>query len=531
MKFCHAIGLTMAIFQVSASDQLDGWYPCAEYTFSDEGTSSGQKAECAIYMAPMCYPGICDSPKSQDSKVDIFVKRLPAVSVAEKATNVWLIEGGPGAPTTGFEEAMLQLHAKLNGTANVYTMEHRGTGRSTLFDCVAAQVQTTGSPHGRDIDPTEVASCAKALEFKYDNYATFSITSAATDLSTLISKYTNGASTVVYGVSYGSTVVERLMFLNPPEVVGYVMDGISTTSATSADKFQYFSVAETDYGEVGDHLLGFCAQDSVCSTHFANKSLPDTLEDLLTQFDKDPNSTCATLVDNKASGDVKPSFKLRKTLGELLSGPEDRTLIPPIVYRLNRCSPEDVDVMSSFFDVLNGDSNPSQNKPYFSNLLFFLIVFSEMWEIPGPSVAEMNPQFASTKLSDGSVYQLALVYCAFSKEKSSWCEELGVGDYDAKAIMYERDQYWNKSTTIPSQASALLLSSKLDPITPHKYAEHLLEVLEGDNKELVTFNYTRHGTVAWSFPIDNVYTGETCGMNVLASYVSSGGDLQKLDRS
>ncbi|KAE8965123.1 hypothetical protein PR002_g28765 [Phytophthora rubi] len=66
MKFRHAIGLTMAIFQVSASDQLDGWYPCAEYTFSDEGTSSGQKAECAIYMAPMCYPGICD-PKIRRS--------------------------------------------------------------------------------------------------------------------------------------------------------------------------------------------------------------------------------------------------------------------------------------------------------------------------------------------------------------------------------------------------------------------------------------------------------------------------------
>ncbi|KAE8969181.1 hypothetical protein PR003_g28900 [Phytophthora rubi] len=210
-----------------------------------------------------------------------------------------------------------------------------------------------------------------------------------------------------------------------------------------------------------------------------------------------------------------------------------RTLIAPVVYRLNRCSPDDVDAVGLFFDTLNNDlSFPSQQDEIFSsNLLFFLIVFSEMWELPGPSTTEMNSRFSSSKLSDGTIYQLAPVYCAFSKEKSSWCDELGLGGYEANAIMYERDQYWNKSATIPSQASVLLLSSKLDPKTPHKFAESLLDVLEGDNKELVTFNYTRHGTVEWSFPIDNVYTGETCGMSVLVSYVSSGGDLQKLDRS
>lgn len=97
MRTPFIIGLATAIAHIAAGSntagsQLNGWYPCAEYTFSDDGTSSGQNAECAVYNAPQCYPGICDSV---NSKIDVFVKRLPAGgNNPNKATNVWLVEGG-----------------------------------------------------------------------------------------------------------------------------------------------------------------------------------------------------------------------------------------------------------------------------------------------------------------------------------------------------------------------------------------------------------------------------------------------------
>lgn len=248
------------------------------------------------------------------------------------------------------ESLVLDVHTNLNGTANVYTLDYRGTGRSTLLDCVAAQALTTGSPSSRDVDPTEIAAYAKALEIEYNDLAVFSITSTATDLATLISKYTNGASTIVYGASYGSTLATRLMHMNPPEVAGYVLDGIASVPGAPAGKFEYLSTYETDFGEVGDHFLNLCALDSACSTHFSKKSLSDTLEDLLVQFDKDPSSTCAALVSNKTSSwsSVKASFQLRETLGTMLNSEVERTMIPPVVYRLNRCLSEDVEVMSNF---------------------------------------------------------------------------------------------------------------------------------------------------------------------------------------
>ena len=76
---------------------------------------------------------------------------------------------------------MTYLHHLLEGKANTYIMDHRGTGRSTILDCVSAQATTTGSPFGSEIDLSEVAACAQDLKYKYGDLSSFSMTTAATD--------------------------------------------------------------------------------------------------------------------------------------------------------------------------------------------------------------------------------------------------------------------------------------------------------------------------------------------------------------
>uniref|UniRef100_H3HDC4 Uncharacterized protein n=1 Tax=Phytophthora ramorum TaxID=164328 RepID=H3HDC4_PHYRM len=476
----------------SSSSGLNGWYPCSESTFSDEGGSEDQDAECAVYSAPLCYPGICETPESVDSNVDIFVKRVPAVNASESAPNVWIMQGGPGASSTAMESAMVELHTRLDGAVNVYTMDHRGTGRSTLLDCVAAQATTTGSPRGSSIDVSEVPACAEDLEKKYGNLSSFSMTSAATDMATFISNYSNGADTIVYAVSYGTALAERLIHLNCPEVIGYVLDGVATSSgASGADKFEYFSTWDADFGDVGDAFMALCATESECSDRFKATSLRDTLQNLITHFDNNPNSACAALSSDPAS------YILREAMGSLLQSESMRTLIPPVVYRLNRCASTDIEVLAHFFTSLNGYlASPDEENAFESTLLYYLIVFSEMWETPEPSAAEMFARFTNTRISDGGTYSEIPEYCAFSKERSPVCNDLEVGNYSANGLIYERDEYWNKSATIPDQASVLLLSSKLDPQTPQKYAEYLLSALDGDKKELITFDFATHGALA-----------------------------------
>ncbi|KAF1783340.1 hypothetical protein GQ600_14834 [Phytophthora cactorum] len=58
-------------------------------------SSDVQAAECATYSASLCYPGVCEAPEWMDQTVDIFVKRLQS-SDPKSATNMWLLQGGPG---------------------------------------------------------------------------------------------------------------------------------------------------------------------------------------------------------------------------------------------------------------------------------------------------------------------------------------------------------------------------------------------------------------------------------------------------
>ncbi|ETN24165.1 hypothetical protein PPTG_00598 [Phytophthora nicotianae INRA-310] len=539
MQLYHAISLATVFAQASAAtssasrSDLNGWYSCSEFTFADGGGSSNQNAECAVYTAPLCYPDICVTLKSIDATVDVFVKRVAAVIDAETATNVWIMQGGPGASSTAMESTMVELHARLDGTVNVYTMDHRGTGRSTLLDCVAAQSTTTGSPWGSGIDTAEVPACAQALEKKYGNLSSFSMTSAATDMATFISDYTNGADTIVYAVSYGTALVERLIHLDPPEVTGYVLDGVATSSG-SPKEFEYFSTWDADFGDVGDSFMALCASQSECSERFVSKSLPVTLQNVITLFDSNPESACAALVSD-LYGDMSgepASYMLRRVLGSLLQSSRLRTLLPPVVYRLNRCAFNDVKILTHFFTNLNNYlSWSSEDDTFDSTLLYYLIVFSEMWEKPEQSIGEMILRFTNARVSNGGTYADIPLYCAFSKESSPVCDQLDVGTYDANGIIYNRDQYWNKSATIPNQASVLLLSSKLDPQTPHKYAKYLLEALDGSKKELITFNCATHGTLWTTSMEEDEDESVTCGMRLLMSYVSNNGDLDGLDKS
>ncbi|KAI9987144.1 hypothetical protein PInf_023019 [Phytophthora infestans] len=412
-------------------------------------------------------------------------------------------------------------------------MDHRGTGRSTLLDCAAAQATTTGSPWGSGIDTSEVPACAQALAKKYGNLSSFSMTSAAMDMATFISDYSNGADTIVYAVSYGTALVERLIHLDPPEVTGYVLDGVATSSGSSK-AFEYFSTWDSDFGDVGDAFLALCETQSECSDRFVSNSLPVTLQNLITQFDNDPTSTCAALVSDVYSDmSFEPvSYTLRRALGSLLQSSNLRTLLPSVVYRLTRCASNDIAVLRHFFTTLiNYLSWSSEEDALDSSLLYYLIVFSEMWETPEPSIGKMVSRFTDTRVSNGGTYADVPLYCAFSKEKSPVCDQLDVGTYDSSGIIYERDEYWNKSATIPPQASVLLLSSKLDPQTPHKYAEYLLDALDGSKKALITFKYATHGTL-WTTPLDDEDDeSETCGMKILVSYVSNNGDLNGLDQS
>uniref|UniRef100_A0AAV1TER8 Uncharacterized protein n=1 Tax=Peronospora matthiolae TaxID=2874970 RepID=A0AAV1TER8_9STRA len=69
------IGQTSAASSITSDSSFPGWKPCPAYTFPGEGE---YEAECVTYDAPLCYPGICETPANVNSTIKVFVKRLRA---------------------------------------------------------------------------------------------------------------------------------------------------------------------------------------------------------------------------------------------------------------------------------------------------------------------------------------------------------------------------------------------------------------------------------------------------------------------
>ncbi|EGZ08276.1 hypothetical protein PHYSODRAFT_526044 [Phytophthora sojae] len=155
-----------------------------------------------------------------------------------------------------------------------------------------------------------------------------------------------------------------------------------------------------------------------------------------------------------------------------------------------------------------------------------------MWETPTPSRAELESRVIRSSIATIDTYTRDLpLYCTMTKEKSAACDEFNFGSYDGGGIIYQRDQYWNKSATLPSDASVLLLGGKLDVLTPPKYAGYLLEALGTSKKELIVFDYAGHDVVFSSGMGNGSDPVLTCGFQLVMSYIKNDGDLQRLNRT
>lgn len=106
---------TAAISASSAGD-LIGWFDCSSVTFADEVDYITQRtgvkanelpmAQCAQYKAPLCHAGVCEDTKKRT--IDVFFKRIQATSDPQSKSNVWFLQGGPGAasPTSTFHHEL-----------------------------------------------------------------------------------------------------------------------------------------------------------------------------------------------------------------------------------------------------------------------------------------------------------------------------------------------------------------------------------------------------------------------------------------
>ncbi|KAG9410311.1 hypothetical protein AC1031_018348 [Aphanomyces cochlioides] len=162
---------------VNVPDVTINWYPCS-FTTASSGDApaddSELHAECADVAVPICHPGIC---QSTDKYTTVFIKRLKAKTWTPGTSVLWFLQGGPGLASVDLEGNMAQVYQHAQSDVDVYTMDHRGTGRSPLVDC----------PDDKNLKA--LASCLRTIKDAYGDEApaAYSVTSAAADLRLILS--------------------------------------------------------------------------------------------------------------------------------------------------------------------------------------------------------------------------------------------------------------------------------------------------------------------------------------------------------
>lgn len=208
-------GLIAATFGGAAMAE-DAFAPCNDIALPGLAGSL-----CAVSHAPL-------RPNNPDADaVDLFIRKFPSAS-GTTTGQVWLIAGGPGESGASFYPFLGTLRAAFPDR-DLIIPDHRGTGYSTRL-CPAEEA--ADSQGGHALSGAEWGTCIGGMYAELDRTRAFTVTNASHDLSALITRYRSEGSVQVYGVSYGTQLILRMLQTAPVPLDGIILDGLVPPEAS-----------------------------------------------------------------------------------------------------------------------------------------------------------------------------------------------------------------------------------------------------------------------------------------------------------
>lgn len=436
------------------------WAACSLASEGNDG-----KAECATVEVPL------DWKDPDGRKITVYVKRARATK--QPSRQLWLLAGGPGMNAHPFEDDAARF-AMRDPSLDIYLLDHRGTGMSTRLACPAEE--DPGSPGGVAVTLTELKPCSDALVAKWGALDAFSTTNAAEDLAHLID-WTRAPSqpTFVYGLSYGSYWAQRYLQVRSAQATGVIIDGVvpGNRKLVGPD-----NVNDNQSGWDGafKRLLDACGADTFCASKLGNDP-----------FGKVPQALGACTSVGSASA-VKAQFS------RLLTPWQERELIPAIVYRRLRCSAADQAALQNVSTAVA--AMKTGTPPYWSEVLFRNVVFSDLWGEPSPSGQQLLALDAASFVPQG-----------WSNVRSTWSWWPRYKDPLSGSL---------PSTSVPM----LMLNGTLDPRTGIDVAKTVALAYTKPTQRFYDVPWATHGVVTVSAlsPSDDD-PAKPCGQDMLFSFM------------
>ncbi len=459
--------------QTSQTNQAEVvWGACPDYI----NTSSD--AECAFVTVPKDYE------KPYGGTIDVFIWRIKgSLPDDRKKGQVWFLQGGPGDSSVAFGNLLPPL-AAAHPEWDYYSMDHRGTGNSNCLECPQA------APDG-GVTPENAAACrSEVLSLIGGDLDDFNVTNAAKDLMTAIALTRGQGKVFVYGVSYGTYLVQRFMTLYPDSVDGTIIDSIVPSDSKPLD------VYDSEFNNEGMQIMEQCSNDATCSSKLSGIA-PDPWDAMAAVFTKiDGGQLCGDFagISRKA---------LRGKLAYLANGVYTRALVPAVIYRLNRCSDSDKAAIGHLFpDLVESDAAGEEFRPadkLYSSVLFTNITNSELYNGISPWAAQTIADAAY--LSE----DLVPVIAGIGYDRTTW--PAYIDHYIGVRPDYSRP--------------VLMMNSTVDGHTPLTLALGARQYLNRPYQYFITIPWAAHGVVFLSPEKGRITpAAENIGVGILFDFLS-----------
>ncbi len=416
--------LTILVIYSIGQVEAQSW-KCPENIRIPEFKSS----DCFFLKAPLNY----DSDNTE--KIDLFVRKFPAKR--KRKGSIWLIPGGPGESGATLYPLINQF-SELFPHMDIFIPDHRGTGYSSK---ICPKEEVVDSPGGMALSNDEWGPCFDYM-YSNPNYAkAFTITNAAKDLSLLINELSGQGERYIYGVSYGTQLVLRLLQLGTTNLDAVILD--SLVPLQDDEKYD-LSRRSFITNEVG---LSFLQKfDETFPNHI---SIREQLKNVIERAEKD-----------QEFANQLPKQDLTILFGMMLDIPYVRNKIPEIIKSLNK-----------------GDFKPLQNS---------IAKITSFHQEYGANYQSSPNSIPLTQIITASENNLRpdITKANVAQESRELLFKSPLPNLIAENTMptYKRDNYFGK---IPKQMPpTLILHGNLDPKTHIEGARKHYKVLKQENPSI-----------------------------------------------